>query len=79
MSVSDVVKIIDGKQEKSCFNFCDSIGFQTASFAPEKTQISDRFLSLTEQKKFYVLLFPVVKEMPNTYVAMKALVGESLD
>ena len=80
MSVSDVVEIIDGNNGKSYFHFCDSFGFQQIDFAPEKTQISDRFLSLVEQEKISVLLVPVgkspvVKEIPNTYEAMKELVG----
>ena len=80
MSVSDVVEIIDGNTGKSYFHFCDSFGFQQISFKPEKTQISDRFLSLAEQEKISVLLIPVgkspvVKEIPNTYEAMKELVG----
>ena len=80
MSVSDVVEIIDGNNGKSYFHFCDSIGFRWIDFAPEKTQVSDRFLSLAEQEKISVLLVPVgkspvVKEIPNTYEAMKELVG----
>ena len=80
MSVSDVVEIIDGNTGKSYFHFCDSFGFQKVDFEPEKTQVSDRFLSLVEQEKISVLLVPVgkspvVKEIPNTYEAMKALVG----
>ena len=80
MSVSDVVEIIDGNNGKSYFHFCDSIGFRWIDFAPEKTQVSDRFLSLAEQEKISVLLIPVgkspvVKEIPNTYEAMKELVG----
>lgn len=80
MSVSDVVEIIDGNNGKSYFHFCDSFGFQKVDFEPEKTQISDRFLSLAEQEKISVLLVPVgkspiVKEIPNTYEAMKELVG----
>lgn len=80
MSVSDVVEIIDGNTGKSYFHFCDSFGFQKVDFEPEKTQVSDRFLSLAEQEKISVLLVPVgkspiVKEIPNTYEAMKALVG----
>ena len=80
MSVSDVVEIIDGNNGISYFHFCDSIGFQQIDFAPEKTQVSDRFLSLSEQEKISVLLVPVgkspvVKEIPNTYEAMKELVG----
>lgn len=80
MSVSDVVEIIDGNTGKSYFHFCDSFGFQQISFKPEKTQVSDRFLSLADQEKISVLLVPVgkspvVKEIPNTYEAMKELVG----
>ena len=80
MSVSDVVEIIDGNTGKSYFLFCDSFGFQKVDFDPEKTQVSDRFLSLAEQEKISVLLVPVgkspiVKEIPNTYEAMKELVG----
>ena len=80
MSVSDVVEIIDGNTGKSYFHFCDSFGFQKVDFEPEKTQISDRFLSLAGQEKISVLLVPVgkspvVKEIPNTYEAMKALIG----
>ena len=80
MSVSDVVEIIDGNTGKSYFHFCDSFGFQKVDFEPEKTQVSDRFLSLAEQEKISVLLVPVgkspiVKEIPNTYEAMKELVG----
>lgn len=80
MSVSDVVEIIDGNTGKSYFHFCDSFGFQKVDFDPEKTQVSDRFLSLAEQEKISVLLVPVgkspiVKEIPNTYEAMKELVG----
>ena len=80
MSVSDVVEIIDGNTGKSYFHFCDSFGFQKVDFEPEKTQISDRFLSLAGQEKISVLLVPVgkspiVKEIPNTYEAMKELVG----
>ena len=79
-SVSDVVEIIDGNTGKSYFHFCDSFGFQKVDFEPEKTQVSDRFLSLAEQEKISVLLVPVgkspiVKEIPNTYEAMKELVG----
>ena len=66
--------------QKVCVHFCDSFGFQKVDFEPEKTQISDRFLSLAEQAKISVLLVPVgkspiVKEIPHTYEAMKALVG----
>ena len=61
MSVSDVVEIIDGNNGKSYFHFCDSFGFQKVDFEPEKTQISDRFLSLAEQEKISVLLVPVGK------------------
>lgn len=80
MSVSDVVEIIDGNTGKSYFQFCDSFGFQEISFEPEKTQVSDRFLSLANQEKISVLFVPVgkspvVKEIPYTYEAMKALVG----
>lgn len=84
MSVSDVVEIIDGNTGKSYFQFCDSFGFQEISFEPEKTQVSDRFLSLANQGKISVLLVPVgktpvVKEIPNTYEAMKGLVGGGLE
>lgn len=58
MSVSDVVEIIDGNTGKSYFHFCDSFGFQKVDFEPEKTQVSDRFLSLAEQEKISVLLVP---------------------
>lgn len=80
MSVSDVVEIIDGNTGESYFHFCDSFGFQEVDFEPEKTQISDRFLSLIGQEKISVLFVPVgktpvVKEIPNTYEAMKELVG----
>ena len=75
MSVSDVVEVIDGNTGKSYFHFCDSFGFQKVDFDPEKTQVSDRFLSLAEQEKISVLLVPVgkspiVKEIPNTYEAV---------
>lgn len=84
MSVSDVVEIIDGNTGKSYFQFCDSFGFQEISFEPEKTQVSDRFLSLANQEKISVLFVPVgkspvVKEIPYTYEAMKELVGGGLD
>ena len=83
MSVSDVVEIIDGITGKSYFNYCDSFGFQTVSFEPEKTQISDHCLSLSGQEKISVLFVPVgkapvVKEIPNTYEAMKEMVGGGL-
>ena len=83
LSVSDVVEVI-AKDGTSQFHFCDSFGFQEVDFEPEKTQISDRFLSLADQEKISVLLVPVgkapvVKEIPNIYEAMKGLVGGGLD
>lgn len=83
LSVSDVVEMIadDGLSE---FNFCDSFGFKKVNFAPDKCEISDRFLSLADQEKISVLFVPVgkspaVMEIPNTYEAMKELIGGGLD
>lgn len=43
LSVSDVVEVVADEKVKPGFYFCDSIGYQSVAFDPEKTQISDRF------------------------------------
>lgn len=83
LSVSDIVEIID-KDGNSQFYFCDSVGFEKVDFEPEKTRLSERYLDLTKGEKIKVLFVPVGKypqemEIPNTYEAMKALVGGGLD
>ena len=83
LSVSDVVEVV-AKDGTSNFYFCDSFGFKETAFDSTKCKVSDYFFTLTDTEKISVLLVsvgksPVVKEIPNTYEAMKELVGGGLD
>ncbi len=42
LSVSDVVQVVEGGDEKPGFYFCDSIGFKEVAFDPEKALTPDR-------------------------------------
>lgn len=83
LSVSDVVEVI-AENGESEFHFCDSFEFRKVDFEPEKCKISERFSCLTKEETISVLFVPVgkapvVMEIPNTYEAMKELVGGGLD
>ncbi len=83
LSKSDVVEIIS-ENGTSEFHFCDTFGFKKIEFEPDKCETSDGFLSLANQDKISVLFVaagkvPVIKEIPNTYEAMKDLVGGGLE
>lgn len=83
LSKSDIVEIIT-EDRVSEFHFCDTFGFKEVAFEPDKCEVSDRLLSLSNQEKISVLFVaagksPVVKEIPNTHEAMKELVGGGLD
>ena len=83
LSVSDVVEVVT-EDGTSNFYFCDSFGFKEVSFDTTKCKVSGHFFALTDTEKISVLLVsvgksPIVKEIPNTYEAMKELVGGGLD
>lgn len=83
LSKSDIVEII-GKDGKSEFHYCDSVGFKKVDFEPEKTKLSERYLDLSKGEKIKILFVPVGKypkvvDCPNTYEGMKNLVGGGLD
>lgn len=84
MSVSDVVEVIDGTTRKSCFNFCDSVGFQKVSFEPDKTQISENFCDSKKVPTISVLLiqpdkYPKMVTIEDSLEAMQQLVGGGIE
>lgn len=84
LSVSDVVEVVADEKVKPGFYFCDSIGYQSVAFEPEKTQISDRFCDADKVDKINVLLVrpgqaPEMVEIENTLEVMQSVVGGDIE
>lgn len=84
LSVSDVVEIVEDEKLKPGFYFCDSIGFKEVSFAPDKTQKSERFCNLNEVETISVLLvqpgkYPRMVDIEPSLEAMQRMVDGDIE